>query len=197
MIFSKLFQTPVTKRHVQQNVIATHPLHLFRIIQDVDQYSTFLPLCHYSKIIHRSPDGRTFDGKLRIGQPPLFQEEYISRVTVIPEEWTIQAKSISSQNFDSLSSQWKLTELPTTHAFYPSSHSERTNETPPLHLSYQCHVDFFVEMTVSDPWIVSILDRILQQVASKQVEAFEKRCQALPIPHDLIEAAANYYHPRQ
>lgn len=186
MIFSKLFQNPVTKRHVQQKVIATHPLHLFRIIQDVDQYSTFLPLCNYSKILHRSLDGRSFDGKLRIGQPPLFEEEYISRVTVIPEEWTIQAKSIQSQNFDSLQSQWKLTELPPI----PNHHAH--SEGRAMTGSYQCHVDFLVEMTVSDPWIVSILDRILQQVASRQVEAFEKRCHALPIPHDLIEAAKYY-----
>ena len=193
MIFSRLFQNPVTKRHVQQKVIATHPLHLFRIIQDVDQYSTFLPLCHYSKIIHQSPDGRSFDGKLRIGQPPLFEEEYISRVTVIPEEWTIHAQSIQSQNFDSLSSQWKLTELPMVSSHQDSIHAGRPGHEP---MSYQCHVDFFVEMTVSDPWIVSILDRILQQVASRQVDAFEKRCHALPLPFDLIEAAAKYHHER-
>ena len=79
----------MTKRHVEQNIIKTHPLHLFRIIQDVDRYQDFLPLCRYSKIIRRSTDGRSFDGKLIVGSPPLFSEEYTSRVTVVPETLTI------------------------------------------------------------------------------------------------------------
>jgi coenzyme Q-binding protein COQ10 len=147
----------------------TYPLHLFRIIQDVDQYLNFLPLCSYSKIIRRSPDGRSFDGKLVVGSPPLFSEEYISRVTVIPEQLTIEAKSIESQRFDSLRSRWKLREVEADESL--------------------CHVDFEVEMTVSDPFIIAVLDQVLREVAGRQVEAFEKRCHELPVPHDLIEAA--------
>jgi len=174
MILKSFFNHPVTKRHVERKVLATHPLHLFRIIQDVDKYDTFLPLCQYSKIIRRSPDGRSFDGKLKIGSPPLFSEEYVSRVTVIPEELTIQTESIESNRFDSLKSRWKLQEI------------DNTDD------SFQCEVDFEVEMTVSDPVIVSILDRVLEQVATRQVAAFEKRCQELPIPYDLIESAKKF-----
>lgn len=102
---------PVTKRHVQKKIIKTHPLHLFRIIQDVDDYVNFLPLCSYSKILKKEPDGRSFDGKLIVGKPPLFSEEYTSRVTVTPETLTIQMKSIESQRIDSLRSQWSLEEM--------------------------------------------------------------------------------------
>ena len=35
----KSFLSPVTKRHVERQILNTPPLHLFRIIQDVDQYS--------------------------------------------------------------------------------------------------------------------------------------------------------------
>jgi coenzyme Q-binding protein COQ10 len=174
MILKTFFTNPVTKKHVERKVLQTHPLHLFRIIQDVDNYDSFLPLCSYSKIIRRSPDGRSFDGKLKIGKPPLFSEEYISRVTVIPEEWTIETQSIESQRFDSLRSRWKLGEIDSEGG------------------DVQCDVDFEVEMTVSDPVIVSILDRVLEQVALRQVEAFEKRCHELPIPYDLIEAAKQF-----
>jgi hypothetical protein len=44
-------------------------------------------------------------------------------------------------------------------------------------------------MTVSDPVIVAVLDQVLQGVAGRQIEAFEKRCGELPLPVDLIEAA--------
>jgi hypothetical protein len=44
-------------------------------------------------------------------------------------------------------------------------------------------------MTVSDPVIVAVLDQILEEVAGQQVEAFEKRCQVLPLPLELIETA--------
>lgn len=176
MILKSFFSNPVTKRHVERKVLNTHPLHLFRIIQDVDKYDTFLPLCQYSKIIRRSPDGRSFDGKLKIGSPPLFSEEYVSRVTVIPEELIIETHSIESKRFDSLKSRWKLQEI------------DGGGDDG----GFQCDVDFEVEMTVSDPVIVSILDRVLEQVATRQVTAFEKRCHELPMPYDLIEAAKNF-----
>ncbi len=192
MIFQSFFpRNPVTKRHIQQKILPTHPLHLFRIIQDVDQYSTFLPLCQSSKIIRRSHDGRCFDGKLRIGKPPLFEEEYISRVTVIPEEWTIQAKSIKSRRFDSLTSQWKLGEIRMNNCTGDQGNEDNDTGSDTGEVIH-CHVDFQVEMTVSDPFIVSILDQVLEQVASRQVDAFAKRCQELPIPYDLIEAAKYY-----
>mmetsp|Transcript_18857 Transcript_18857/g.46720 ORF Transcript_18857/g.46720 Transcript_18857/m.46720 type:complete len:127 (-) Transcript_18857:2235-2615(-) len=106
----KSILAPVTKQHVQKKIIKTHPLHLFRIIQDVDDYVNFLPLCSYSKILRKAPDGRSFDGKLIVGKPPLFSEEYTSRVTVIPETLTIQMESIESQRIDALRSHWSLEE---------------------------------------------------------------------------------------
>ena len=172
MIF-KSFIPSVTKRHLERKLLKTHPLHLFRIIQDVDQYQHFLPLCSYSKIIRRSPNGRSFDGKLIIGSLPLFSEEYISRVTVIPEKLTIETESIESRKFDSLRSRWKLGEV------VDDAEEEKI----------ACQVDFEVEMTVSDPVIIAVLDRVLQEVAGRQVDAFDKRCRELPMPYDLIEAA--------
>ncbi|CAJ1936187.1 unnamed protein product [Cylindrotheca closterium] len=169
----KSILAPVTKRHVQQKTIKTHPLHLFRIIQDVDDYVNFLPLCSYSKILRKAPDGRTFDGKLGIGFG-LFSEEYTSRVTVIPETLTIKMKSIESQRINSLKSHWSL--------------EEKQGKNNEVH----CGVTFQLEMEVSDPVIVAVLDQVLQEVAGRQVEAFEKRCEELPLPDDLIEVAKRF-----
>ena len=169
MILSRFLVSPVTKKHIERKVIEAHPIHLFRIIQDVDKYEKFLPLCSFSKVIQRSPDGRTFEGKLVVGAG-IFVEEYVSRVTVIPETLTILSESIQSTKFDSLKSRWTLHEI----------ESDK---------NVHCDVDFEVEMTVSDPLIVATLDQILQKVAGYQVKAFEKRCHELPVPYDLIEAA--------
>jgi hypothetical protein len=51
-------------------------------------------------------------------------------------------------------------------------------------------VSFEVEMTVSDPLIVAVLDQVLQEIAGRQVEAFDKQCQELPMPFELLEASA-------
>jgi hypothetical protein len=40
MIWRSVF-SPVTKRHIERQILHTHPLHLLRIIQDVDQYSRY------------------------------------------------------------------------------------------------------------------------------------------------------------
>lgn len=164
--------SPATKRHVESRVLQTHPQHLFRIIQDVDHYSEFLPLCWSSKVLLHDNHQRiekmrehSFRATLTVGMPPL-QETYVSHVHVIPETLTVETKSVESKLFDSLSSRWQLT---------PNKNSP--NES--------VHVDFEVELTVSDPFVVGLLDQLLIGVAGQQVEAFAKRCQQLPLPPDL------------
>lgn len=170
MLKSLLFPV-VTKRHVERKVLRTAPSHLFRIIQDVDAYSQFLPLCSYSKILKRSTLGDNFEASLTVGLPPLFSETYISRVQVYPETLTVHTKSIESNLFDSLESRWKLSPV-------------NTKDDENLH----CNVDFMVEMSVSDPVIAGALDKVLEEVAGRQVAAFERRCHQIPVKEvDLLE----------
>ena len=158
--------SPVTKRHFEKQVLGTHPLHLFRIIQDVDRYSEFLPLCTYSRVNKQLPRG--FEATLTVGLPPLFTETYRSHVTVIPEMLMVETKSLDGKYFDSLRSQWKLTPV-----------DQEQNK---------CHVDFSVEITASDPLIVSTLDQVLVKIAGDQVRAFDQRCQRIPMEQDLLSA---------
>lgn len=161
----KPFFSSVTKRHVERKIVKTAPHHLFRIITDVDRYSEFLPLCTQSKILKKFPNKQQFEASLTVGLPPLFTEEYVSRVTVDPDQLTVQAKSIESTLFEALDSKWVLEEI--------DSDSNLTN------------VHFEVEMSVSNPVIVNALDQVLEQVAGKQVAAFEQRCQEIPmLPQD-------------
>lgn len=164
MIF-RGFLSPVTKRHVEKKVLATHPKHLFRIIQDVDRYAEFLPLCSYSIVNKKIPQG--FEATLTVGMPPLFTETYRSKVTVDPTELILHTESMDGKYFDNLSSRWKLKSVHRGH--------------PPPH----CEVDFCVEITASDPVIVSTLDQVLAKIAGDQVRAFDQRCRQIPLSDDL------------
>ncbi|OEU18090.1 hypothetical protein FRACYDRAFT_238524 [Fragilariopsis cylindrus CCMP1102] len=94
-----------------------HPLQLFRIIQDVDSYIEFLPLCYKSKVYTDSirNGGRQFNAELVVGfgnsgsssnflfgsGSPLFKTRYISQVIVNPNELTIETISDGSINNNS------------------------------------------------------------------------------------------------
>ena len=164
MIFTS-FLSPITKRHIERKVLQTHPLHLFRIIQDVDKYAEFLPLCTYSKVNRKLSNG--FEATLTVGLPPLFSETYRSRVTVFsqPEQLVVETKSLDGKYFDQLTSRWQLRGL----------------GAQPI----RCEVDFLVEITASDPVIVSTLDQVLKKIAGEQVLAFEKRCRQIPLSEEL------------
>ncbi|CAB9527052.1 Polyketide cyclase / dehydrase and lipid transport [Seminavis robusta] len=178
MILKNIF-SPVTKQFVERRVLkGIHPMHLFRIIQDVDSYSKFLPLCWHSQVLHVYDGGRSFDATLTVGIPwgKALKEQYTSRVTVQPETMTIHSKSIQSTMFDSLKSTWKLKD------------ASENDTTTTINNHRGCHVSFQVEMTVADPMIVGILDRVLEEVAIRQIEAFEKRCHEIPLPPELQDA---------
>ena len=141
-----------------------------------------------------------YDAVLRVGLPglssndaaSLLEERYVSRVrkkspavanvkdegATVPT-WTVEAKSIESQLFDSLKSRWQLTfvenEIERRDAGSSGSRN-LSNECTATEDIASCSVNFEVEIQVSNPLISFTLDRVLKDVARKQVEAFEKRC---------------------
>ncbi|KAL9179947.1 hypothetical protein ACHAXT_007917 [Thalassiosira profunda] len=162
-----------THRHVHRSVLRqVHPRHLYQIINDVDQYQHFLPYCQESRILQRSPDGTMYDAVLRVGLPglsnlPVPEERYVSRVRMLPAddgrpEWTVEAKSIQSQLFDSLSSRWEL-------SLADGANGEEADEQATEAAS--CQVNFEVELRVSNPLISLTLDQVLKDVARAQVDA--------------------------
>lgn len=139
--------------------------------------ASFLPLCSYSKIVRHitapqwASDRRCFEATLTVGRPPFFQETYTSAVTVIPDRLLVETVSISSKRFDSLKSRWQLSTV-----FDQGGVVDYSN----------CAVSFEVELTVSDPIIIATLDKVLEQVAGRQVDAFAARCRQIPIATDLM-----------
>jgi len=170
--------------YVEKRVLRTSPMHLLNIISDVDSYSQFLPQCTHSQILRRSNCGTMFDATLTVGLPPL-SEEYVSRVKVDTEAMTVEARSIRSSLFDSLKSRWKLRPVPASRGQQKESRrginnslSDATSSSLNSKTEHDehCDVEFEVEIKASNPLIVGTLDKVLEEVAGKQVAAFEKRC---------------------
>jgi ribosome-associated toxin RatA of RatAB toxin-antitoxin module len=173
-------RSATTHNHVHKSTLTNiHPQHLYHIVNNVDNYKDFLPYCHESKILQTSPCGTMYDAVLRVGLPglsgsnsSLLEERYVSRVRMIPANettpfWTIEAKSIQSNLFDSLKSRWQLSLI--------DDNANGQQQTGP-----SCNVNFEVQIQVSNSLISFTLDRVLKDVAKAQVEAFEKRCRAVP-----------------
>lgn len=181
-------RSATTHSHVHQSVLTNiHPQHLYNIVNNVDNYKDFLPYCHESKILQTAPCRTMMDAVLRVGLPglslsagsnSLLEERYVSRVRMIPASettplWTIEAKSIQSNLFDSLKSRWQLSLIDDTIS--NDNVQGQQQQTGP-----SCNVNFEVEIQLSNPLISFTLDRVLKDVAKAQVEAFEKRCRAVP-----------------
>jgi ribosome-associated toxin RatA of RatAB toxin-antitoxin module len=186
-----------------------HPLHLFRIVQDVDRYQEFLPLCSSSRVFRETitEGGRSFQAELVVGFGfgSLFQTQYTSMVTVDPRLLTIETRSgtsvpANSNNnssndgsmFDSLTSSWKLRPVVESNGNGDGDSTVSSSDTGTRVIGTS--VDFRVEMTVSDPVVKAVLDQVLYNVAETQVEAFHERCRVLPPPtsEELLGAERFY-----
>mmetsp|Transcript_30421 Transcript_30421/g.56159 ORF Transcript_30421/g.56159 Transcript_30421/m.56159 type:complete len:318 (-) Transcript_30421:136-1089(-) len=138
----------------------------------------------------------------------LLEERYVSRVRMIApsnydttahdttdnimegkeEEgvmmWSVEAKSIQSQLFDSLKSRWQLTLLNNNNnssSTRDDDDDDDDNNSAKRHGNFNCGVHFEVEIGVSNPLISLTLDSVLEDVARRQVEAFESRCHEVPL----------------
>lgn len=154
-----------------------------------------------------SPCGTMYDAVLRVGLPglsdlpmmppssSLVEERYVSRVRMIPpcgnddtaynstSTWTVEAKSIESQLFDSLKSRWQLTFADDDNGNSDNTSAGEGSNKYAMHSNYtSCSVNFEVEIEVSNPFIAFTLDKVLKDVAKRQVEAFEMRCNEVPCP---------------
>jgi len=123
----------------------------------------------------------------------LLEERYISRVKMIPPStkdsntkqpiWIVEAKSIQSQLFDSLKSRWQLSIVDDNtqsgsidqRQYTNNVNSQYDTSNVPSTIA-SCNVNFEVEIQVSNPLISFTLNQVLKDVARKQVDAFEKRC---------------------
>jgi len=157
----KGFVNPVVKQHVERRIVKTTPGHFFRIIADVDNYAKFLPFCSHAKILKQWDSGRRFEAATTIEFPPIIRETYLSSVTLIPEQFLVEVRSIKSTAFDDLQSRWQLRSID----------------------EFNTDVSLEVKITSSDPILSVGLEYLVPQIAQKQVAAFESRCRQLPLTY--------------
>lgn len=140
------------------------------------------------------------------------EEEYVSRVRHIVrplsddrtaanggsddsrKEWIVEAKSIKSHLFHSLNSCWKLTPIeynpkeevhdennPQRYHYHQGQEVQRAQDS--MASVHHTHVEFEVDIRVTDPFLSMALSQVLESVALQQMQAFEQRCKAVPF-HD-------------
>mmetsp|Transcript_21109 Transcript_21109/g.43385 ORF Transcript_21109/g.43385 Transcript_21109/m.43385 type:complete len:161 (-) Transcript_21109:1255-1737(-) len=105
----------------------------------------------------------------------------------------------SGSVFDSLASCWQLRPVlsRTDRRSRADKNSNSNNKNSDGVVVAGTCVDFRVEMTVSDPVTIAVLNRVLHNVAESQVEAFHERCKVLPPPTPTeLAVAERFYNPR-
>lgn len=146
----------VTKRHMERQIVRTPAHHLFQIVKNVDAYSQFLPFITHSKVLNVT--GNQMRASLTFEFPPFLRDSYISSVTFDPERYHVDIVSVESRLFDSLRSQWRIEPISDT----------------------ETNVSLELQVTSSDPLLVTSLDFLLPQVGKQQVNAFQQRCRQVP-----------------
>ncbi|KAI3396395.1 hypothetical protein diail_12203 [Diaporthe ilicicola] len=156
---------------------------LYDLIVDVDAYSSFLPYCQHSRVTawsSSSPDsgGRAWptEGELTVGFGPVTQS-YTSRIVCVPGR-SIEALSgrdeaaatrrdgaaasgSSSNPFESLVTKWTVRD-----AIVKRIGSWST-------------VDLDLSMRLADPLVQMMLSRVVDETATKMIDAFEQRARDL------------------
>lgn len=118
----------------------------------VEEYDQYLPWCTKSKILHRFSPNK-FDAELSVGFKNVYQERYISRVTLVPES-EIRVIMHSSPVLKSLSNSWTLTD-----------HEEG------------CEVSFDVQFEFRNIYHSTAAQMFFKEVHSRMLRAFLERAQ--------------------
>jgi coenzyme Q-binding protein COQ10 len=163
-----------TNKPLTINVSRTLPYpreKLYDIIADVDAYSSFLPYCQHSRVTKWSqPDsGRAWptEGELTVGFGPITQS-YKSRIVCMPGR-SIEALSGRQEGipgpagspFESLVTKWTV------------------QDAIVKRIGTWSTVDLDLTMRLADPLVQMMLSKVVDETATKMVDAFEHRARDL------------------
>lgn len=149
---------------------------LYDLIVDVDAYSSFLPYCQHSRVTtwSRQPgaDGATggarawpTEGELTVGFGPITQS-YTSRIVCVPGR-SIEALSGKQEGapagspFESLVTKWTV------------------GDAIVKRIGTWSTVDLDLTMRLADPLVQMMLSKVVDETATKMVDAFEQRAREL------------------
>lgn len=149
---------------------------LYDLIVDVDAYSSFLPYCQHSRVTawSRQPgadtiatNGRAWptEGELTVGFGPITQS-YTSRIVCVPGR-SIEALSGKQEGapagspFESLVTKWTV------------------QDAIVKRIGTWSTVDLDLTMRLADPLVQMMLSKVVDETATKMVDAFEQRAREL------------------
>ncbi|POS79711.1 hypothetical protein DHEL01_v201884 [Diaporthe helianthi] len=147
---------------------------LYDIIADVDAYSSFLPYCQHSRVTRWSKGdgdggGRAWpsEGDLTVGFGPITQS-YTSRIVCVPGR-SIEALSGRQEGipgpagspFESLVTKWTV------------------QDAIVKRIGTWSTVDLDLTMRLADPLVQMMLSKVVDETATKMVDAFEQRARDL------------------
>lgn len=148
---------------------------LYDLIVDVDAYSSFLPYCQHSRVTAWSKQpgaadgsaGRAWptEGELTVGFGPITQS-YTSRIVCVPGR-SIEALSGKQEGapagspFESLVTKWTV------------------RDAIVKRIGTWSTVDLDLTMRLADPLVQMMLSKVVDETATKMVDAFEQRAREL------------------
>ncbi|KAG8158797.1 hypothetical protein KVR01_011240 [Diaporthe batatas] len=145
---------------------------LYDMIADVDAYSSFLPYCQHSRVTRWSEadgGGRAWpaEGDLTVGFGPITQS-YTSRIVCVPGR-SIEALSGRHEGipgpagspFESLVTKWTV------------------RDAIVKRIGTWSTVDLDLTMRLADPLVRMMLSKVVDETATKMVDAFEQRARDL------------------
>lgn len=149
---------------------------LYDLIVDVDAYSSFLPYCQHSRVTAWSRQqqpgenittGRAWptQGDLTVGFGPITQS-YTSRIVCVPGR-SIEALSGRQEGapagspFESLVTKWTV------------------GDAIVKRIGTWSTVDLDLTMRLADPLVQMMLSKVVDETATKMVDAFEQRAREL------------------
>lgn len=151
---------------------------LYDLIVDVDAYSSFLPYCQHSRVTAWSRPGAggadtdgganrawPTEGELTVGFGPITQS-YTSRIVCVPGR-SIEALSGRNEGapagspFESLVTKWTV------------------GDAIVKRIGTWSTVDLDLTMRLADPLVQMMLSSVVDETATKMVDAFEKRAREL------------------
>lgn len=147
---------------------------LYDFIVDVDAYSSFLPYCQHSRVTAWSSPGddarggRAWptEGELTVGFGPITQS-YTSRIVCVPGT-SIEALSGKDgavggrgNPFQSLVTKWTV------------------QDAIVKRIGNWSTIDLDLSMRLSDPLAQMMLSRVVDETATKMIDAFEQRAREL------------------
>ncbi|GAB0138558.1 hypothetical protein EsDP_00006789 [Epichloe bromicola] len=167
------FNLPGSPASDTQTITATRTLPyaqqpLYKLIADVDSYSTFVPYCSHSRVTQwseRDEQGRAWPtlADLHVGWGG-FNEVFTSRLRCVPEASveavsgdpaSVEAKAASAV-FKSLVTRWHLKPL-----------SQEASPSTEVHLT--------IKYQFVNPLYAAVSAAVSDKVAGLMIEAFEKR----------------------